>query len=134
VSEAALAAAQRPKRSRRALRQPPRGVDLERWFDVQQEHVQLRGELQRAIQWRRLNLLDAAAVAAIGPVDVVICRNVFIYFSDVTVGKVVASLTDRLVPDGVFLVGVSESLMRLGTSLRCEEHGGVFLYRKQSVP
>lgn len=130
VSDAALAAAQRPRRSRRALRQRPAGVDLERWFDVQEDHVTLLAPLQRSIQWRRLNLLDELAVAAIGRVDIVLCRNVLIYFREQTVGKVVNRLMARLVPGGVFLVGVSESLMRLGVALRCEEHQGVFIYRK----
>lgn len=134
VSAAALAVAQRPGRSRRSLRHRPRGVDLDRWFDVQADHVSLRCELQRSIEWQRLNLLDEAAVARIEPVDIVLCRNVFIYFSEETVGKVVARLSARLVPGGLFLVGVSESLMRLGTSLQCEEHQGVFMYRKPNVP
>jgi chemotaxis protein methyltransferase CheR len=132
VSEAALGAAQRPRRSRRALRQVPRGVDVERWFDVQDEHVSLRSDLQRSIRWQALNLLDDAAVARVAEVDVVLCRNVLIYFRDDTVSRVVGRLCDRLVPGGGFLVGVSESLMRLGTGLRCEEHQGVFIYRKPS--
>ena len=32
---------------------------------------------------------------------------------------------------GALLVGVSESLLRLGTSLSCEEHGGAFVYQKE---
>jgi chemotaxis protein methyltransferase CheR len=130
VSEAALGTAQRPKRSRRALRQIPRGIDLERWFDVQDEHVSLRADLQRSIRWQALNLLDDTAVARVAQVDVVLCRNVLIYFREETVARVVARLCDRLVPGGVFMVGVSESLMRLGTGLSCEEHQGVFVYRK----
>lgn len=132
VSQAALGTAQRARRSRRALRQLPRGIDVERWFSIQDEHVSLRSDLQRSIRWQALNLLDDAAVARIGEVDVVLCRNVLIYFREETVGRVVARLCDRLVPGGVLLVGVSESLMRLGTGLHCEEHKGVFIYRKPS--
>jgi chemotaxis protein methyltransferase CheR len=132
VSEAALGAAQRPRRSRRALRQIPPGIDVERWFDVQNEHVSLRSDLHSRIRWQALNLLDDAAVARVSQVDIVLCRNVLIYFREETTARVVARLADRLVAGGVFLVGVSESLMRLGTSLRCEEHKGVFIYRKPS--
>jgi chemotaxis methyl-accepting protein methylase len=76
VSEAALVTAQRAQRSRRALRQLPRGIDVERWFSVQDEHVSLRSDLQRSIRWQALNLLDDAAVARVAAVDVVLCRNV----------------------------------------------------------
>ena len=46
--------------------------------------------------------------------------------------SVVASLANQLVVGGVLFVGVSESLMRFGTALACEEDAGVFLYRKLS--
>jgi hypothetical protein len=29
------------------------------------------------------------------------------------------------------LIGASESLLRFGADLRCEEHGGAFFYRKE---
>jgi chemotaxis protein methyltransferase CheR len=133
VSQAALGAAQRLTRGRRALRQLPRGIDVERWFDVRDEQISLRYDLARSIQWQALNLLDDAAVARVGQVDVVLCRNVLIYFREETVSRVVARLCDRLAAGGCFLVGVSESLMRLGTGLHCEERQGVFIYRKPSV-
>ena len=53
-----------------------------------------------------------------------------IYFSDDTTRRVVHSLTGALRPDGVLLVSVTESLLRFGTSLSCDELDGVFLYRK----
>ena len=42
----------------------------------------------------------------------------------------VASLTSALEPDGRLLVGTSESLMRFGTILECEERSGAFFYRR----
>jgi len=84
-----------------------------------------------AVAWRRVNLLDPAQVAAVGPVDFVLCRNVLIYFSDTSAARVVERLAGQLRPGGALLVGVSESLLRLGTSLECEEHGRVFVYRKR---
>lgn len=83
-----------------------------------------------AIDWRRVNLLDEAQVAAIGPVDFILCRNVLIYFNDATAVRVVARLGAQLRAGGALLVGVSESLLRLGTALECEEHGNAFVYRK----
>jgi chemotaxis protein methyltransferase CheR len=65
-----------------------------------------------------------------GALDIILCRNLLIYFRDEVVRQVVARLADRLAPRGVLLVGVSESLMRFGTDLICEEHDGAFMYRK----
>ena len=86
--------------------------------------------LRLAIDWRQINLLDDSAVAALGVFDAVVCRNVLIYFRDETVRAVVQRLQRATTADGVILVGASESLMRLGTALVCEERGGAFFYRK----
>ena len=60
----------------------------------------------------------------------VLCRNALIYFNEERTRQVVGSLIDALAPAGYLMVGVSESLLRFGTSLRCEERGGSFFYQK----
>jgi chemotaxis protein methyltransferase CheR len=79
-------------------------------------------------------LIDRAAIEAMGEMDLVVCRNVLIYFRDEMVRRVVGHLAERLRPAGALLVGVSESLMRFGTGLDCQEHDGVFFYRKAGAP
>lgn len=81
-----------------------------------------------AVDYRQVNLLDAEVIRALGTFDLVVCRNVLIYFADPTVKPVVASLAAALAPEGRLLIGASESLLRFGTALRCEERGGSFLY------
>ncbi len=131
ISTRALARAKAGEFGPRSLRQiPPGGIDA-RWLDQTEGRIRVRGELKDAVQWRRLNLLDESAIATMGPFDVILCRNVLIYFSDETAKRVLQSLTSALRPGGALGVGVSESLLRFGTSLECEERGGVFLYRKE---
>jgi chemotaxis protein methyltransferase CheR len=77
-----------------------------------------------------LNLVDAQAVAALGTFDAILCRNVLIYFQDATARAVVDSLPRALVPGGRLRVGTSESLLRFGTALLCEERRGAFFYSK----
>lgn len=62
--------------------------------------------------------------------DLILCRNVLIYFRDDAVRGVVETLAARLRPGGRLLVGASESLLRFGTMLQCEERGGAFFYVK----
>ena len=87
-------------------------------------------ELLAAIDFRRVNLAKRDEVAAIGRCDVILCRNVLIYFSDETTTHVVSSLSGNLEADGVLFVGVSESLLRFSTALSCEEKDSIFYYRK----
>lgn len=132
ISANALSIAQAGHYRARSLRQVPPGVDPARWIEPQGGSLVLSSRIRDAIRWRRLNLLDDSAVAAMGDMDIVLCRNVLIYFRDDVVRQVAARLVTRLKPDGVLLVGVSESLMRFGNAVVCEEHAGVFVYRKRS--
>jgi chemotaxis protein methyltransferase CheR len=130
ISESALARAQSGQHSRRSLRQVPLPHVAARWLEVHENRISTKPSLRQAVQWKRVNLLDEAAISALGAFDFVLCRNVLIYFKDLTAVRVVKSLVHQLRPHGLLLVGISESLMRFGTGLVCEESSGVFLYRK----
>jgi chemotaxis protein methyltransferase CheR len=134
ISERALATARRGQFRARSLRREALPPEALAWI-----RRGFRGELTVApqlieqITWRQLNLLDRAAVQDMGLCDVILCRNVLIYFSDQTSSQVVEDLAGNLRPGGALLVGVSESLLRFGTSLECEEQQGTFLYRKRAA-
>lgn len=130
ISDNALAFAQTGRYRPRSLRQVPSGVDPARWLESERGMLVPHPRLRAAIEWRKLNLMDHDAVRALGAFDVIVCRNVFIYFRDETVLKIVGQMAQQLTTGGILLVGVSESLMRFGTELKCEEHDGAFVYRK----
>ena len=131
ISERVLDRARRGDWSRRALREVPSPALAQRWLEEGAEgEPKLRAELLARIDFRRINLTQPEEVASAGPCDVILCRNVLIYFSDDTAAKVVMSLANNLSPTGALFVGVSESLLRLGTGLECEERDRSFFYRK----
>jgi chemotaxis protein methyltransferase CheR len=129
ISERALARARAGTFGGRSLRALPSDT-IGRWLDGTPTQVRVRSALSESIRWERINLVDAAAVAALGSFEIILCRNVLIYFTDETARRVVDTLSRSLRPSGYLLVGVSESLLRFGTSLRCEERGGAFFYQK----
>jgi chemotaxis protein methyltransferase CheR len=129
ISERALARARAGTYAGRSLRALPPEV-IGRWLDGTPAQVRVRAGLAESIRWRRVNLVDSLAVAALGSFDAILCRNVLIYFADETARRVVATLGRALRPGGHLLVGVSESLLRFGTALRCEERAGAFLYQR----
>jgi chemotaxis protein methyltransferase CheR len=75
----------------------------------QDGNVKVSPALQAAVTFRRLNLNDDGWEVG-APFDVVLCRNVFIYFNQVTRNRIVAQLLGHLRPRGYFFVGHSESL------------------------
>lgn len=132
VSERALSKARRGgPYGERAVRLVPEPAKS-RWLVSGPDGRYVRPELVGRVDWRRVNLHDPESVRAQVPersVDVILCRNVLIYFSDETIVRVVDSLASGLVRGGWVVVGASESLLRFGTLLECEEHGGSFFYR-----
>lgn len=131
LSESALARARNGVFSPRALRHQHNHPLAKRHLETRPDAIVAPAELVSSIDWRCINLLDQEALDALGRFDLVVCRNVLIYFGDERARSVVASLSDMVLPTGALLVGVSESLMRFGSPLVCEERGGVFIYRPQ---
>ncbi len=130
VSERALDRARAGVYGPRSLRRMPDDATLRRLLDETAAAGRVSDRLRADIVWRRLNLVDAESVRAQGLFDIVLCRNVLIYFADATVVKIANALGDALRPGGALLVGAAESLLRFGTTFVCEERGGAFFYRK----
>jgi chemotaxis protein methyltransferase CheR len=90
--------------------------------------------LARVSSWRRLNLRnpDDAVVVATG--DIVLCRNMFIYFSQPAIREVVDCLASRMRTPSYLCIGASESLLRITKQFDLQEIGGAFVYVKASAP
>jgi len=129
ISNTVLARARTGRFTRRALRQelPPFALP---WVTIGEREITVDHRFTEAIHWRRLNLLEHDAVAAMGSFDIILCRNVLIYFNDDNVRRVVTALAGQLVSGGALFVGIAESLLRYAIPLSCEEQNGIFLYKK----
>lgn len=67
-------------------------------------------ELSAVVQFSRLNLYEAGWSTEIGTFDLVLCRNVLIYFDAASRRETVGRLLDVLKPHGLLIVGHAESL------------------------
>src|SRR5580658_4607598 len=128
ISKRALLRAQAGTFGPRSLRDGHPAAVAAKYLDRAGPEITLAAPIRAAVRFQHLNLLDRAAAAALGRFDLVLCRNVLIYFRDAAARQVIDHVCSAPRPDGVLLVGVSESLMRLGTALVCEERGGSFFY------
>ncbi len=130
VSTRALSRAVSGRYGRRSVRDGHPTALAQRYLEVGELGVTITPRMIEAIKFAQLNLVDEQAVASIGAVDAVLCRNVLIYFRDQLASSIVERLGRSLASDGVLVVGIAESLMRFGTALRCEEREGCFFYRR----
>ena len=131
ISQRALARARSGVHTIRSLREGYPANLAAKYLRISREEVRCTARIVSAVQFQHLNLLDRTAIAKLGLFDLILCRNVLIYFRDERTQQVVKQLAAALNPGGALLVGVSESLLRFGTALTCEEHAGSFFYRKE---
>lgn len=76
---------------------------------AQAGHVRVREELRNMITFRQLNLLDSKNWAIRGPLDVIFCRNVMIYFDKPTQLSILQKFAPLMRSTGLLFAGHSES-------------------------
>lgn len=77
---------------------------------AQQGFVSVRPELRRMVEFQQINLLDSSYPLR-GPLDVIFCRNVMIYFDKPTQYKILSRFAPLMQPDGLLFAGHSESFL-----------------------
>jgi chemotaxis protein methyltransferase CheR len=80
---------------------------LIKYFDQCGTDWQLKAEIRRMVEFRQINL--AAPWPLLPPMDLILLRNVMIYFSVDTKKAILGKLAQLLRPDGYLLLGGSET-------------------------
>jgi chemotaxis protein methyltransferase CheR len=70
-------------------------------------------DLRESVRFTQVNLVDAAGMAAHGRFDVILCRNVLIYFDDESRLAASRTLFEALNPGGFVCLGHTESMSRI---------------------
>jgi len=81
---------------------------LVRHFDQIGNDWRVKDDLRRHISFRPVNLLED--FSALGMFDVVLCRNVLIYFDQETKARILRAVARNLASDGSLLLGGAESV------------------------
>ena len=102
-----------------------------RYFTRTENGWRVDPDLHARVQWQAANLVDPLQVTPLARANVIFCRNVFIYFSDHTVRRIVRTFTQAMPASAYMFVGAAESLVRLSTDLALEEIGSAFVYVKK---
>jgi len=87
-------------------------TQLHRWFmKGSGSEVRVKDRLRDMIHFRPLNLLHDWPMR--GPLDVIFCRNVIIYFDNATKAALAARYAKLLHEDGTLFIGHSETLFKV---------------------
>ena len=115
INEPSLERARRGLYGRNSFR--ARELDFrERYFTAEGDRHRLHERVRAQVRFRQGNILQLGSLRDGAPFDVVLCRNLLIYFDDQTQGRALSHLAALLHDDGLLCVGSSEmvSAMRHG--------------------
>ncbi|MBY0401176.1 protein-glutamate O-methyltransferase CheR [Myxococcota bacterium] len=101
-----------------------------RYFSRKDGVSKISDEVRRHVDFMHLNLVDEAKLALLGTMDVILCRNVIIYFDLATRRRVMKSFHDKLRPGGCLLLGHSESLADVTTAFELKHLKRDLVYRR----
>jgi chemotaxis protein methyltransferase CheR len=128
-TEAVLAARRATYRGRSVATMPP--GSSERWLEPRAAGVfAVRDEVRRLVEFRVHNLIGDPPPFGPGEVDLVVCRNVSIYFSRETTRSLIGGFHDVLAEGGYLLLGHSETLWQVSDAFTLVPMGEAFVYRR----
>ena len=127
VDQGAIASAQRANYRKANLLNVPKEY-LAKYFTTKDGGAtyDVIPDIKRRVSFKRMNMIDDTFGAGF---DLILCRNVVIYFTADTKAKLYKKFFDALAPGGFFLVGSTEQIF--GYQQIGFESAGPFLYTKK---
>jgi len=133
VDEEALASAREGAYGERAVRMLPAQLRAA-FLNQVPGGFQVSPTLRDRVRFHHQNLVQDPPPAGGAPFDLVMLRNVLIYFSPEVQKRVVARIENSLTRDGYLFVGPSETLWPVTQALQPMDLGDCFCYQPTSRP
>lgn len=103
---------------------------LNKYFVEEDGAYRIADAVKKYVNFSYLNLLDPFKTRFLGKMDVIFCRNVLIYFDNVSRRRVIDNFYDRLVDGGYLLLGHAESLINTSTAFTLKHLKNDMVYQK----
>ncbi|MBI4689814.1 MAG: protein-glutamate O-methyltransferase CheR [Nitrospirae bacterium] len=102
----------------------------EKYFTQEDSSYRINDNVKQLVSFSCLNLLDPFKVKFVGDIDVILCRNVLIYFDQESRKKVIKSFYERLIGGGYLLLGHAESLINISAAFTLKHFKNDMVYQK----
>ena len=103
---------------------------MQKYFTHTTQGYQLCADLRNAVEFTRVNLMDAADVRGYRHFDIIFCRNLLIYFDDLSRKQAAETFYDALQPGGFICLGHSESMSRISSLYKLRKFPEAIVYQK----
>lgn len=103
---------------------------LGKYFEPKGEAFQIHDDLRQSVEFTRVNLMNPADVRAYRDFDVIFCRNLLIYFDDLSRRQAADTFFDALTPNGFLFLGHSESMSRISSLFQVRKFPDSIVYQR----
>ncbi|MCS7202678.1 MAG: protein-glutamate O-methyltransferase CheR [Dictyoglomus sp.] len=114
----------------RSFRNFPKEL-INKYFTKEENGFRIIPEIHKRVIFRRANLVKEEEIKDLAKSKIIFCRNVFIYFSDDIIQKILRVFEENMENPGYLFVGSAESLLRFSHSFDLQIIGGAFVYVKR---
>ena len=115
--------------SDRSVQQLPPAL-LRKYFRSGSKGHQLIDDVRTAVEFTRVNLHEERDTAGYRDFDVIFCRNLLIYFDDISRKAAAETFYDALRPGGFICLGHSESMSRVSSLFKVRKFPEAIVYQK----
>lgn len=130
IDTSVLNAAQRGVYSDRSVANLPKAY-LNKYFrKLDEGQWQLSRDIVDAVDFSRVNLCDPKDTQRFRDIDVIFCRNLLIYFDDLSRRTAAEAMFDALRPGGFVCLGHSESMSRISSLFDVRRFPDAMVYEK----
>jgi chemotaxis protein methyltransferase CheR len=130
IDSQVLQRARRGVFNKRSVQGLPASI-LNKYFTRQGADYQICETLRDSVLFELVNLNDALQTRKFRGFDVIFCRNLLIYFDDVSRRQAAATFYDALNPGGFIGLGHSESMSRISSLFRVRRFAEGIFYQKE---
>jgi chemotaxis protein methyltransferase CheR len=128
-----LAQARQGLYSQRSVQQLPEKI-LRKYFRRNADGFQICDDVREAVEFTRVNLSERAETRAYRDFDVIFCRNLLIYFDDVSRKAAAETFYDAMKPGAYICLGHSESMSRFSSLFKVRKFPEAIVYQKPLEP
>ncbi len=105
-----------------------------KYFERKDGSYILKRPYRSNVEFRHGNILDPGSLEGLDDIDILFCRNVFIYMSDEAMKRIAGNFYAHLADEGYLFIGSSESLLNKTALFIPECREGCIVYRKNLQP
>jgi chemotaxis protein methyltransferase CheR len=104
---------------------------IERYFEpAGEERWRIIEDLRDSVGFSAVNVMEAAETGVHGRFDVIFCRNMLIYFDDVSRRLAAENLYESLLPGGYICLGHTESMSRISPLFEVCRFADAIVYQR----